>query len=475
MLELYSEKSNLTIQKRETLASGGTNIYHARFTFSPDWDGLTRTAVFRGGGESVSVLLDESNACVIPWEVLVEPMARLKVGVYGTRGGDVVLPTVWADCGFIAEGAAPGGTAQPPTPDVYRQILSVSSEAAETARSVREDADAGVFTGPAGPQGLPGPQGDPGPRGETGPAGPVGPVGPEGPRGETGPRGEKGETGGQGPQGLQGGQGPQGEPGPPGPQGPAGTPGMPESDVLAAIRTAVADKASAVVDEYGPAEEVVVDIAVEESPLRPVTEIRPVQEGEGTPSLDNMRAISGWNSITLTHNGETAAQTLPETVYGGSYDWAKGELTVTHKFFALAVKDMDSLDDQFPGWMYIPGLDACFSEGTNRRLGRDEFCTNMTGEVGIALIGTSLHRVILYDMSQTEFKASCPDLVCQFIFPLLEPRTVKLAPREFTALAGDNVFSSSCGGTAVTFRADIKKYIDKQIRQLRQENGAANN
>ena len=236
MLELYSEKSNLTIQKRETLASGGTNIYHARFTFSPDWDGLTRTAVFRGGGESVSVLLDESNACVIPWEVLVEPMARLKVGVYGTRGGDVVLPTVWADCGFIAEGAAPGGTAQPPTPDVYQQIMAAAQEAVETATSVRQDADAGAFDGPPGPQGETGPQGERGPQGETGPAGPAGPEGPQGEQGERGEPGPKGDTGDTGPIGPQGEQGAQG---PPGPQGPAGTPGMPEEDVLAAQKAGV--------------------------------------------------------------------------------------------------------------------------------------------------------------------------------------------------------------------------------------------
>lgn len=32
----------------------------------------------------------------------------------------------------------------------------------------------------------------------------------------------------------------------------------------------------------------------------------------------------------VAYQGDTVTQALPETVYGGSYDWAKGELTVTH-------------------------------------------------------------------------------------------------------------------------------------------------
>lgn len=129
MFEFCANKSRLTVKRREPVVSGSVNVYQARFFFSTDWDGLTRTAVFRGDGEAVSVLLDETNTCTVPWEVLVRPKVRLMVGVYGTRGGDVILPTMWAQCGFILLGTAPGTNAQPPTPDLWQQELSGLREA----------------------------------------------------------------------------------------------------------------------------------------------------------------------------------------------------------------------------------------------------------------------------------------------------------------------------------------------------------
>lgn len=123
MFELYANKNRLRVRRREPVTSGSVNVYEARFQFSEDWTGLSRTAVFRAGGVSVSVALGENGACSVPWEVLQKPGVRLEAGVYGTRGGEVVLPTVWADLGFVCAGAAPGDNALPPTPDLWRQEL----------------------------------------------------------------------------------------------------------------------------------------------------------------------------------------------------------------------------------------------------------------------------------------------------------------------------------------------------------------
>ena len=123
MFRLYAEKNKLSLMEKEMLTSGSVNVYEARFEFSPEWEGLERTAVFRAGEKTVSVLLEETGECVIPWEVLAVPTLRLEAGVYGTRDGDVVLPTVWADLGFICTGAAPGGERFPPTPELWEQEL----------------------------------------------------------------------------------------------------------------------------------------------------------------------------------------------------------------------------------------------------------------------------------------------------------------------------------------------------------------
>lgn len=123
MFELYAKKNQLQACKKEPLTSGSVNVYDVRFSFSEDWAGLGKTAVFRAGEKTVSVALGETGECTIPWEVLTTPRLRLEAGVYGTRGGEVVLPTVWADLGWIKTGAAPGEDASPPTPDLWRQEL----------------------------------------------------------------------------------------------------------------------------------------------------------------------------------------------------------------------------------------------------------------------------------------------------------------------------------------------------------------
>ncbi|MDE7261315.1 MAG: collagen-like protein, partial [Oscillospiraceae bacterium] len=245
MFQFYADKNQLSLQQREPLTSGSVNVFPVRFDFSPEWDGLTRTAVFRAGGSSRSAVLDETGACTVPWEVLLQSGVHLWAGVYGVRDGSTVLPTVWADCGYILEGAKPGGEIKLPTPDVYQQLLAETQEAREETaqnRSRAEEAaelaelaagrqprpsenstwlvwDAGrdeyVDTGisAVGPQGEVGPEGPKGPRGEIGPEGVQGPAGETGPQGEPGPEGPAGKDGEPGKDGLPGQDGKDGAPG----------------------------------------------------------------------------------------------------------------------------------------------------------------------------------------------------------------------------------------------------------------------
>ena len=108
MFILYANKNMLSLRQREPDTSGSVNVYSVLFEFSDDWDGLARTAVFRAGQESRSILLGPDNQCDIPWEVLGTGGTYLYAGVCGTRGGEVVLPTVFAFLGKISEGATAG-------------------------------------------------------------------------------------------------------------------------------------------------------------------------------------------------------------------------------------------------------------------------------------------------------------------------------------------------------------------------------
>lgn len=132
MYILYADKSRLVVRAKPAapLTSGSVNVWPVKFEFSEIWEGLERTAVFRAaGGEPKSILLDSEGLCVIPWEVLTAPGLHVYAGVYGKQGGTIVLPTVWADLGVVAQGAEPGGGTKPPTPDLWEQELARKGDA----------------------------------------------------------------------------------------------------------------------------------------------------------------------------------------------------------------------------------------------------------------------------------------------------------------------------------------------------------
>lgn len=252
------------------------------FAFSGDvWAALRKIAVFRAGSVQRSVEQADwtGSVCTIPWECLAYAGERLLVGIYGMdNSGEIVVPTIYADCGWIQPGADPSADpAAEPTAPFYTAILE---DALAKAKASGAFDGARGKDGPAGPQG---PKGDDGgsytvkglyatlsalqavhPTGSAGDAwfvgtadsnvvyqwdvdkavwvdvgalkGPKGDTGLQGPKGATGdtgpqgPRGEKGDTGDTGP------QGPKGDTGPAGPKGAAFTYDNFTTEQLAALK-----------------------------------------------------------------------------------------------------------------------------------------------------------------------------------------------------------------------------------------------
>lgn len=207
----------ITVAQNELLTTGMVQAVPVRFRFSPQWAALDRTAVFTAGTVSVSCLLGEDNQCFIPWECLTRAGEYLRVGVYGTRGEKMVLPTVSCLLGPICTGTQPEeNTPTEATPTLVQSLLTKAEAAVSVADALRTDADAGLFNGRDGKDGT---NGKDGKDGQNGDPGETGPQGPKGETGETGPQGPKGDPGETGP------QGPKGETGETGPQGPKGDPG----------------------------------------------------------------------------------------------------------------------------------------------------------------------------------------------------------------------------------------------------------
>lgn len=195
----------ITVAQNELLTTGMVQAVPVRFCFSPQWAALDRTAVFTAGTVSVSCLLGEDNQCFIPWECLTRAGEYLRVGVYGTRGEEMVLPTVSCLLGPICTGTQPEeNTPTEATPTLVQSLLTKAEAAVSAADALRTDADAGLFNGRDGKDGTNGKDGKDGQNGAPGEAGPQGPKGDSGEAGPQGPKGDTGETGPQGPKGDPG-------------------------------------------------------------------------------------------------------------------------------------------------------------------------------------------------------------------------------------------------------------------------------
>lgn len=109
----------------ELLTAGMSKAVTVQFVFSPEWDGLTKTAVFTNGKTTVDVLAAnwDGDTVPVPHEVLAVPGRHARVGVYGADESGVALPTVWVSLGKIQPGADPSGDASAdPSLPVWAQL-----------------------------------------------------------------------------------------------------------------------------------------------------------------------------------------------------------------------------------------------------------------------------------------------------------------------------------------------------------------
>lgn len=147
-----------TVTEKEILTAGRVGLECA-FSFTGEWDGLFKTAVFQGM-ESVDVALPDST-CIVPWEAMQVEGVQLKIGVYGANGeGTIVIPTIWVNAGKIQPSAIGSGTEPTePSQNANAYAVETAEEAKNIALSVQQRADNGEFDGEPGAPGADGADG----------------------------------------------------------------------------------------------------------------------------------------------------------------------------------------------------------------------------------------------------------------------------------------------------------------------------
>jgi hypothetical protein len=135
LFEVNGQK--LTRKDKFEPATDSVEYLKAQFTFkSSDWNGKAKTALFRLGDVSYSVLLDGSGTCKVPAEVLVRSDSRYArihgskfhvslVGTYGTTR----ITTNELETKLNTSGYADAETPADPTEGQYEQILTAYADA----------------------------------------------------------------------------------------------------------------------------------------------------------------------------------------------------------------------------------------------------------------------------------------------------------------------------------------------------------
>lgn len=133
-VECNTRKAWLTDSETLTAGSLGQTV---DFTFSSDWDGLQKFAVFVAYDKSFAKpLVDDEVA--IPPEVMALPGVSLFVGVYGTNlAGTTIIPTKYCNLGLIHPGADPTSSDnyENPTASLLAEMLALT-KAAQLAASI---------------------------------------------------------------------------------------------------------------------------------------------------------------------------------------------------------------------------------------------------------------------------------------------------------------------------------------------------
>lgn len=254
----------------------------------------------------------------------------------------------------------------------------------------------------------------------------------QGPRGETGATGAQGPQGEQGPQGIQGAQGPQGETGATGPQGPAGADGIgvpaataedagkvpvvgadgsytlgepvPEVDATLTEAGAPADAAAVgdAIEAITPDDESVgakpwssrhiVDMLcppleatgnpvqcypVAGYPLGVKAAWGPRQEGEGDPSPENIRAITGRESVEVTACGRNLFEATQNTFSGSG---TQDEILASDQTTSMLLEELGN--DQYVFAFDLETHDLVFADDADdsrKRIGIEGYATQADG------------------------------------------------------------------------------------------------
>ena len=144
---------------------------------------------------------------------------------------------------------------------------------------------------------------------------------------------------------------------------------------------------------------------------------------------------------------KSATIAFGQTVYGGYLEFKNGQWTFTgtHALLEKSIEDMNN-GENYPGWK-ASGVKALIGADLNERFRNQKL--NIGTEFSVNTISTSDELYLdktTYGLTQSQWKATCPDLIVQFRVPLATPFTLTLTGNQLETLLGENRVSHDCNG-----------------------------
>lgn len=254
----------------------------------------------------------------------------------------------------------------------------------------------------------------------------------------------------------------------------------------AAVGRLLAGKADACIRTTDPLECAEV-YAEEGSPIYLRIDIQPRQEGEGDPSLTNVRPIVGWERILLTVGGAdaqtnpdnrvTCAIELPQPCCGGYVDWQRGKYVQTWRCITLTGQEAFRRYGGLQGRYFACGLTVASRhgnslKGTMANMGKlaNPYENGTVDAVWVLMdSNTAVLRIGLSDASidtPDEFKAHLAALYnagtpFTVAYEMMEPLEYDISLAPLTALAGATVMFSDAGTTQATYHANVAYLLEQ--------------
>jgi hypothetical protein len=192
-------------------------------------------------------------------------------------------------------------------------------------------------------------------------------------------------------------------------------------------------------------------------------------KGSTVPSAwspySNICPISGWTGMTVNANGTEIPiswESEAGTVYGGTLDVLTGVLTVDRAMITADELYSYGSGNLTYGSVVLPNALPTASVSTNYVTSKfpvdKSAAENTTRRV-------SGYACFYFPAGTTREYAESVVNGTQIVYPVADPITYQLTPHEVKSLLGQNNIWSGTGDTAVTYRADIQRYIQKMLSQ----------